>query len=453
MPDPVETKEAVKKAFLVGICEFPETPAEGREHLAELAELMSSLGVSVCGDLLVSIRERNPRFLVGSGKAEEIKAEAERCEADMVVFDSPLGPSQQRNLERLFGSGVMDRQEVILDIFAQRARTKEAVLQVELARSRYYLPRLAGAWGHLSRQRGGNTGARGDGEKQIEYDRRQLKQRIGELEVELAEVRKQRGIQRKNRLRGRIPNAAIVGYTNAGKSTLLNTLTGADAYAADKLFATLDPTTRKLVLPDRSELLLTDTVGFVRKLPHSLIEAFKSTLEEAVLADFILLVLDASSPAVSSHWETTLSVLSELGADRKDMIVIFNKMDAAGEDPFLRLKLQSAVPDALFVSCRTGAGLDALRQKLMTRLSAGLDIVDLAIPPDRSDLVAQLHSCGRILESRYHSDGTFEASVRVEKSQRRKLEPFLLENQNRFIYNQPSGAAISAPVAERSPLS
>ena len=450
MSDPVETKEKAKKAFLVGICEFPETSAEGREHLDELTELMSSLGVSVCGDILVSIRERNPRFLTGSGKAEEIKAEAERCEADMVVFDAPLGPTQQRNLERLFGMGVMDRQEVILDIFARRARTREAVLQVELARSRYYLPRLTGAWGHLSRQRGGNTGARGDGEKQIEYDRRQLKQRIAELEADLAEVRKQRGVQRKNRLRGKVPNAAIVGYTNAGKSTLLNTLTGADAYAADKLFATLDPTTRKLVLPDRSELLLTDTVGFVRKLPHSLIEAFKSTLEEAVLADFILLVLDASSPAVSSHWETTLSVLSELGADRKDMIVIFNKMDAAGDDPFLRLKLQSSVPDALFVSCRTGAGLDQLRKKLMEKLSAGLDVVDLSIPPERSDLVALLHASARILESRYQADGTFEASVRMEENQRKKLAPFILENQKECIYNQPPGAVSAVPALERS---
>ena len=252
----------------------------------------------------------------------------------MIIFDTALGPSQQRNLERACHCKVIDRQEVILDIFAKRAWTREAVLQVELARYRYFLPRLTGAWSHLSRQRGGGTGARGDGEKQIEYDRRYLKQRIGELREELAVVRKQRDVQRKGRFRNGIPNAAIVGYTNAGKSTLLNALTGSDVLAKDQLFATLDPSTRRCILPDHQELLLTDTVGFVRKLPHALVEAFKSTLEEAAIADFILLVLDISSPQVETQWTTTLSVLEELGAADKPMIIALNKVDQQ-QDPVI----------------------------------------------------------------------------------------------------------------------
>ncbi len=433
MADPVSTEAVKEKAFLVGTGEGSETPADVREHVAELAELASTLGVEVCGELCTMLRERNIRYFVGSGKAEEIRDAAGEAGADVIIFDSPLGASQQRNLESLCKKKVIDRHEVILEIFSGRAMTKEAVLQVELARSRYFLPRLTGAWGHLSRQRGGNTGARGGGEKQIELDRRQLKQRITALEEELAAVRKQRSVQRKNRERGKIPHAAIVGYTNAGKSTLLNTLTGADAYAADQLFATLDPTTRRLVLPDHRELLLTDTVGFVRKLPHSLVEAFKSTLEEAVLADFIILVLDASSPSVISHWETTLSVLSELGAERKDMIVVFNKMDAAQEDPFLIPKLKSAVPGALFLSCRTKEGMDEFRSVLMDKVAEGLDLLRLAIPPDRSDLIALLHASGKILESEYHPDGVFEAVACIDKASRRRLESFRIESE--YHYN------------------
>lgn len=430
MTEAVDTKPVRSKAFLVGTGEGAETPSEVREHLDELAELTDSLGADVCGSLTVMLRERNIRYFVGSGKAEEIASAAEAAKADVIIFDSPLGPSQQRNLERLCHRKVIDRHEVILDIFAERAMTREAVLQVELARSRYFLPRLTGAWMHLSRQRGGNTGARGEGEKQIEIDRRLLKHRIAMLEKELSEVRKQRSVQRKNRERGKIPHAAIVGYTNAGKSTLLNTLTGAEAYAADRLFATLDPTTRRLVLPDHQDLLLTDTVGFIRKLPHSLVEAFKSTLEEAVLADFILLILDASSPAVSEHLETTLSVLSELGADRKDLLIVFNKMDAASADPFLMPKLKAMAPSAVFVSCRTGQGLDLLRERLMAKLSEAGELVRVAIPPYRSDLTALLHACGKILDGGYTPDGVFEASCCIDSLCRRKLDAFIIQTNH-----------------------
>lgn len=437
MYEPEETGEVKKKAFLVGLAEGQESNADVREHLLELSELVCTQGLETCGELCVSVREIHPRYYVGSGKAGEISEAAAQCQADVIIFDSPLGPSQQRNLEKLCGRHVIDRQEVILDIFAQRAWTREAVLQVELARSRYFLPRLTGAWSHLSRQRGGGgTVVRGAGEKQLESDRRLLKQKIAELEEELAEVRKQRAVQRKSRIRSNVPQAAIVGYTNVGKSTLLNTLTGSEAFAANQLFATLDPTTRHLTLPDRSELLLTDTVGFIRKLPHSLVEAFKSTLEEAVLADFIVLVLDASSPAVTTHWETTLSVLSELGADQKDMLVVFNKMDLTESDPLLRLKLRSIDPEAVFVSCQTGEGLDDLKQKFMRKLAGRSMQASVRIPPGRGDLIALLHASGKILESHYAPEGDFYAAVRIPGTYRKKLEPYMIEQNTQHSLSE-----------------
>ena len=423
-----------QKAFLAGCYEAQEDAGSVREYLAELAELVDSLGTDVCGQMEIRIREHNPRFYIGSGKAEELSAAAAEANADVIIFDDPLGPSQQRNLEKLCKRKVIDRQEVILDIFAQRAWTKEAVLQVELARCRYFLPRLTGAWSHLSRQRGGTTGARGDGEKQIEYDRRQLKDRIAELELELAEVRKQRSVQRKGRLRNNIPSAAIVGYTNAGKSTLLNTLTASEVLAEDKLFATLDPTTRRLVLPDHTELLLTDTVGFIRKLPHSLVEAFKSTLEEAVLADFILLILDASNPQAPSHWETTISVLNELGAAEKPLIAVFNKMDMQ-DDPLTLLKLKSIAPKAVFISCKTGAGLDELKERLMLQAYSDSRIMDLEIPPNKADHIALLHSKCRIFESKYSEDGTFCAVARIAPAYHELFHAYLKKSapQNKTI--------------------
>lgn len=411
------------RAFLVGTYQPPETSSEAKECLAELAELVRTLEVPIAGELVAQTRISNPKYFVGSGKAEEIRDAANAAGANVVIFDAALGPTQQRNLETLCGIKVVDRQEVILDIFARRARTREATLQVELARCRYFLPRLAGAWTHLSRQRGGNTGARGAGEKQIEYDRRQLKERIAALEEELADVRKRRDVQRKSRMRAQIPSAALAGYTNAGKSTLLNLLTDSDIFAADQVFATLDPTTRQMELPDKSRLLLTDTVGFVRRLPHSLIEAFRSTLEEAVLADFIILVLDASNPSVFSHLETTQSVLAELGADRKSILFVCNKCDKI-EDPVARIKLKALLPDAIFISCRTGVGIDVLKNELARHAGAQTEMMELVIPPECPEMVALLHEKTRILDAAYADDGAYSAVAVVSPRVADRFRPY-----------------------------
>ena len=426
-----ETAEAQRKsgAYLVGVTEPGESPAEARDHLEELRELVGTLGYPIAGETMVSIRAPHAKYYLGSGKAEEVCGAAKGANAELLVFDTELGPSQQRNLERLARINVVDRQEVILDIFAERAQTREAVLQVELARNQYFLPRLTRAWSHLSRQRGGAMGTRGEGEKQIEYDRRMVKHRIAQLETELADVRKQRMIQRKGRIRHAMPLAAIVGYTNAGKSSLLNALTGASSLVEDKLFATLDPTTRKLILPNKSELLLTDTVGFVRKLPHSLVEAFKSTLEEAVLADFLVMVLDISSPDVESHWQTTLSVLTELGAQEKPMLTVFNKCDRQ-KDPLILTRMRSLDPEGVFLSCATGEGMDQLRKALITFLKKRSTIDDLLIPPDRPDAVAALYTKASLLEGRYLNDGSFACTVRIPDAVSEFFAPFSRSYRN-----------------------
>ena len=421
---PYPTAVRQENAFLVGISDQNEGIGAAREYLEELRELACTLGIPVCGEMIAPVRQVHPKFYVGSGKLEEIREQAAAGGAGILIFDCELGPSQQRNLEKATSMRVYDRQEVILDIFAERAQTREAVLQVELARNRYYLPRLTGAWSHLSRQQGGVVGARGAGEKQIEYDRRMVKKRIADLEEDLKSVRAHRATQRKERLRGSLVNCAIIGYTNAGKSTLLNALTGAGVLAEDKLFATLDPTTRKLTLPDKAELLLTDTVGFVRKLPHSLIEAFKSTLEEAMLADFLLLVLDVSSPHVCSHWETTLSVLNELGAADKPMLVVFNKSDLQN-DPVALARIRSLAPDGIFVSGLRRTGFDALFQALSLRARRNTMVMEIAVPPLRQDLMALAHAKGKIYESEWAEDGTFLATVEFPQSIRHKFEPYV----------------------------
>ena len=368
---------------------------EAESLLNELKELVGSLDVEVAGTELIFLRQPHAPFFLGKGKVEDVVQYAKALECDLIVFDNELSPAQQRNWERESGLAVIDRQEVILDIFAERAHTKEAVLQVELAYWEYALPRLKRAWTHLSRQRGGRVTQRGEGEKQIELDQRMIRKRIARLKREIAEVVQHRAVQRKQRLKVPIPTAAIVGYTNAGKSSLLNAITGSDVLAADKLFATLDPTTRRVKLDSGRLLLLTDTVGFVRRLPHRLVDAFKATLEEAVHADFIIHVMDVSNEQVEQHRETTLEVLEELGVDKKDILLVFNKVDAQ-EDPLFISSLRARFPEALFLSAKTGQGMNALHETMEALLEAALDRMELLIPYDKYEWVTKLHEVGAI---------------------------------------------------------
>lgn len=356
--------------------------------LDELEELVETLNIGVIAKEVVRIREFQARFLLGAGKVEEVLERARAAGADCLVIDAELSPSQQRNWEAASGLCVIDRQEVILDIFHERAQTKEAVLQVELARSEHSLPRLKNAWTHLSRQRGGGSVTqRGEGEAQIELDQRMVRQRISRLRKELSEVIQHREVQRKQRMRIPIPSAAIVGYTNAGKSTLLNRMTGSSVLSEDKLFATLDPTTRQLVLPDGQKVLLTDTVGFVRRLPHQLVEAFKATLEEAVVANLLIHVVDVSNPEMAEHQATTLKVLKELGAGEHRIFTVYNKVDAATD---LRIPSHPE-KDVFYLSAHTGEGVDRLSAALASAISDTFKIHELLIPHSRYDLVNTLH--------------------------------------------------------------
>lgn len=392
----------LERAFLVGVQTDKMEDGEGAELLLELKELVENLRITVTQATLVNLRRPNPALLLGSGKADELVAQAKADGADVIVFDETLSPAQQRNWEELSGLAVIDRQEVILEIFADRAHTREAILQVALARMEYSLPRLTRAWTHLSRQRGkGAMG--GEGETQLEQDRRIVRDRIAHLKEELANVVQQRDVQRRKRQRVPIPTAAIVGYTNAGKSTLLNTLTGAEVLAADKLFATLDPTTRQLVLRGNQKLLVTDTVGFIRRLPHGLVEAFKATLEEVVVADFLVHVIDVTNPNFEQHHATTLSVLAELGAGEKTIVTVFNKVDAATPEMIQHAK--RLVPDGLFVSARTRAGLDTLESRCLELIADAMSGTDLLVPHERYDVVARLHAIGHVQSEEQRDDG------------------------------------------------
>ena len=424
-----DTKKQVEKALLVGF-RNPDTPESTlQEHLDELAELVHTLGIGVGGTFCALVKEPSAEFYTGSGKAAEIIDIMHHLECDSLIFNTPLSPSQQRNWERKAKVCVVDREEIIIDIFASRAITREAVLQVELARMKYYLPRLARAWTHLSRQRGGAKGTRGEGETQIEVDRRMIKREISQLTKELEEVRKQRSTQRKLRERSSVLHCAIVGYTNVGKSSILRALSGAGVLVEDKLFATLDPTTRKITLPNNQKLLLTDTVGFVRDLPHDLVEAFKSTLEEAVLSDFLMLVLDISSPIIFEQWETTLQVLHELGAEDKNILVVLNKIDKINEDDeiFAVAKSRLVASDGVYISTKTGKNMEQLVQRLSSIVDARLDSVKIQIPPSRHDLAAFARQKGAILSEKYDELGNLTLEINIPKQYFHKFEPFIME--------------------------
>ena len=419
-----EKPKRVERAFLVSVVRRKEEQDQAESLLEELAELTDNLGIKVMGRVIARARRAYARFTLGKGKVQEIIDLAQASGCDVIVFDNALSPSQQRNWETESNMLVIDRHEIIIDVFAERARTREAVLQVELARMEYSLPRLKRAWTHLDRQRGGGVTQRGEGEAQIELDQRMLRTKISSLRKELLEVEKRRGIQRSKREKVPVPTAALAGYTNAGKSTLLNKLTGSEVFVADKLFATLDPTSRRLKLPSGRPLVLTDTVGFVRNLPHRLVDAFKATLEEALVSDFLLQVIDLSSCEVEEQMETTSRVLAELGADEKHKYLVFNKLDLA--DPALVKALRIRWPDAFFVSAVTGQGLDDLLAECDLYLARHLDEREYLIPHDRYDLVARLRRGGAIMEEDPRDDGVF-LRVSVPESMQRSLRAFLVK--------------------------
>ena len=425
-----EKPQLVERALLVGVYLDKSKEKEASSLLDELNELVQTLGIGIMDSVLVKVRENFPSHLMGKGKMAEIIEKSKDLNCDCIIFDNELSPNQQRNWENDSKILVIDRQEVILDIFSLRARTKEARLQVQLARMQYTLPRMARMWSHLDRQGGGSGGgkggggaARGEGEKQIEVDRRLARKKIDRVKAELAKVRQQRKTQRKERNRADLPHAAIVGYTNAGKSSLLNGLTESSVLAEDKLFATLDTTTRKLDLDDGQTILLTDTVGFVRRLPHGLVESFKATLEEAVLADFLIHVIDGSSENVEEHYKTTLDVLKELGADEKRIISAINKTDIISPERLQELKI--IFPEAVLISVQKRHGFGGLLDEIKEMLLSNIVRKTLKIPQSRQDLVALLHREGKILSQDY-SENDIIINAIYSKRFLAKFEEFVM---------------------------
>src|SRR3954465_4833816 len=396
-----------ERALLIGLEQDGVSKWDLRDSMEELAELANSAGAHVVETVTQKLEKPTAPYYIGKGKAELIKNSFQTQQVTSVIFDNELSPAQGRNLEELFNRKVLDRTQLILDIFAQRARSREGRLQIELAQLQYLLPRLTRMWSHLSRQTGG-IGTRGPGETQLEVDRRRVQERIARLARALEGVRKIRSIQRQGRKRHQWPVAAVVGYTNAGKSTLLNLLTGADVVAENKLFATLDPTTRSLTLPNRQRVLLTDTVGFLRKLPHTLIESFKATLEEVVEADLLIHVIDLSHPRVDEHIEAVDTVVKELGAFGKQTLMVFNKIDALANDELIGV-YTNRFPGSVAISARKGTGVSGLVQALQDELGAWRLRSRFRVPLSESGLIAEIHRVGHVLE--LHYEGEFAVIV------------------------------------------
>ncbi|HUB87445.1 MAG TPA: GTPase HflX [Verrucomicrobiae bacterium] len=420
----IETRNTrPEKVFLVGVELKSCNGADVRELLAELSELAQTAGAEIAGDGIQKMETPNAATFIGKGKAEEFANFCRRHDVDTVIFDDELSPAQSRNLEKIFGCRVQDRTSLILEIFAQRARTREGKLQIELAQLQYLLPRLTRFWSHLSRQRGSTGSIGGEGESQLEADRRKISERIEKISRDLNLVRRRRETQRAGRQRSQWPLASIVGYTNAGKSTLLNALTGADVMAKDILFATLDPTTRRLKLPTNQNVLLTDTVGFIRKLPHGLVEAFKATLEEVVQADLLVHVVDISHPQAEEQIAAVNAVLEEIGAGEKSTIMVFNKLDKLNGNSALN-RLQEKYPHAVGISATTGEGVSHLLAELGTQLKPKREFLELKIPHEQSAVIAKLHKVGQVIERRYHGR-TAKFKARIPPHFHDEFAPFI----------------------------
>ncbi|HEU4917957.1 MAG TPA: GTPase HflX [Acidimicrobiia bacterium] len=411
---------AIQRAFLVGV-ELPGMATiDAERSLNELALLTDTAGSEPVDQELVRRHSIEPATYIGSGKAEELATLTQALDIDVVIFDNQLTPAQQRSLQKLFGCDVVDREGLILDIFAQHAHTKVGALQVELAMNRYNLPRLRGKGTSLSQQ-GAGVLARGPGETKLETDRRRILERNSTLERELARAVQHRETQRKSRRRTEIPQVAIVGYTNAGKSTLLNALTDADVLVEDRLFATLDPTVRRLELPNQRPFLLADTVGFVRRLPHHLVEAFRSTLSEVAEADLLLHVVDSSDPDPAGQIAAVREVLMEIGAAELRELMVFNKSDLIGEHALVRLA--NLYPEALVVSALEHEGLELLVERIGELLERAMVTLTLEIPYARGDVVAAAHRFGEVIEEK-HDDNGMVLEVRVPETSRSRFAQF-----------------------------
>ena len=420
----IQTRESrTNRAFLIGVELKSGSASEVRESLDELAELATTAGAQIVGEGTQKLESPVPATFIGKGKANEFATLCKQQKVDTIIFDDELSPAQNRNLEKVFECKVLDRTALILEIFSQRARTREGKLQIELAQLEYLLPRLTRFWTHLSRQRGSTGSIGGEGESQLEADRRKISERIDKITTELEIVRRQRETQRAGRQRANWPLASIVGYTNAGKSTLLNRLTGAAVLAEDKLFATLDPTTRRLRLPTNQNVLLTDTVGFIKKLPHGLVEAFKATLEEVVQADLLVHVVDISHPQAQEQIDAVNTVLLEIGASEKPVLMVFNKIDQLTSE--VAAVMREKYPHAVSISARTGEGIEPLLAEIGTQLRPIREFLDLRVPQEKAAVIARLHAVGQVVASKY-SGKHARFKVRIPPHLHAEFAPFVV---------------------------
>ncbi|MEC9080653.1 MAG: GTPase HflX [Verrucomicrobiota bacterium] len=417
-----------ERVFIVGVQLQGQDKWRIDESLDELEELVGTAGGEITGRGMQRLDRVNAATFIGPGKARQFAEQCDEARVDTVVFDEELTPAQGRNLEKVFECKILDRTALILDIFSQRARTREGKLQVELAQLNHLLPRLTRFWTHLSRQKGGIGMRGGEGESQLEVDRRKVRERIDKIHRDLEMVMRHRDIQRTGRKRNQWPLGSLVGYTNAGKSTLFNAITGASTLSEDKLFATLDPTTRRLRLPTNQNVLLSDTVGFIRKLPHDLVDAFKATLEEVIEADLLLHVVDISSPQAEEQIEAVNVVLDELGVADKPMMMVFNKIDRV-TSVSLAKRFTDQYPNSIVVSARTGEGFKAFMAELGKQLRPVRDMLVLGIPHSQSDVIARLHEVGQVLERQYNSN---EAVIKalVPPDYRAVFEPFIIQGDS-----------------------
>jgi len=417
-----------ERVFIVGVQLKGEEAWCIDGSLDELEELVGTAGGEVAGRGTQRLDKVNAATFIGPGKAREFAEQCTVAKVDTVVFDEELSPAQGRNLEKVFECKILDRTALILDIFSQRARTREGKLQVELAQLNHLLPRLTRFWTHLSRQKGGIGMRGGEGESQLEVDRRKVRERIDRIQRDLELVMRHRSVQRTGRKRNQWPLGSLVGYTNAGKSTLFNAITGASTLTEDKLFATLDPMTRRLRLPTNQNVLLSDTVGFIRKLPHDLVDAFKATLEEVIEADLLLHVVDISSSQAQEQIEAVNVVLDELDVADKPTLMVFNKIDRVTA-PGLAKRFTDQYPNSIVVSARSGEGFDAFMSELGKQLRPVREMLELSIPHSQPEMIAQLHEVGQVLERDYDaSEALFKALI--PPSHRALFEPFIIREDD-----------------------